>query len=220
MKDPGCMIQDSGCMRQDSGCMIHDTRFRITDKKTILHRVSCIMHRKSRTSCIVHRDNNGFTLIETIMVMVIAVILAAVVAVRWSPFDTIKLNSATRKVAGDIRYAQKVAISTQATYAAIAFNTNGYTVYDTYSSIISRSPGDPCSDNGGNFEVAFNTPRCSNFSGVTITTNITDDVLQFNSLGTPLQGIFASVIPSDRTITITYKDSKPIYIEVGTGRVS
>ena len=165
-------------------------------------------------------NSKGFTLIETIIVMVIAVILAAVVAVRWSPFDTIKLNSATRKVAADIRYAQKLAISTQATYAAIAFNTNGYTVYETYASVISRSPGDPCSDSGGNFQVDFIASRCSNYSDVKIATNLTDNVLQFNSLGTPLEGIFASVIPSNRTITITYKGSKLIYIEAGTGRVS
>jgi len=165
-------------------------------------------------------NRSGFTLIELIMVMVIAVILAAVVAVRWSPFDTIKLNSATRKVAADIRYAQKVAISTQATYAAIAFNTNGYTVYDTYSSVISRSPGDPCSDNGGNFQVAFNAQRCSNYSGVTITTDLTGNVVQFNSLGTPLDDTGA-VLGNDKTVTVTYKGANAgIVIESGTGRVS
>ena len=161
----------------------------------------------------------GFTLIETIMVMVIAVILAAVVAVRWSPFDTIKLNSATRKVAGDIRYTQKVAISTQARYAAIAFNANGYTVYDTYASVISRSPGDPCSDNGGNFEVAFNAPRCSNYSGVEITTLPTTNPLAFTALGAPVS-TFGSVVSIDQTIIITYKGTKQITIAAGTGRVS
>jgi len=167
-------------------------------------------------------NRNGFTLIELIMVMVIAVILAAVVAVRFSPFDTIKLDSATRKVAADIRYAQKVAISTQATYAAIAFNTNGYTVYDTYSSVISRSPGDPCStDSSNNFVVAFNEDRCSNYSEVTITTNLAGNIVKFNSLGTPLKNDDTVITDGDKTVTITYKSaSKPITIEQGTGRVS
>jgi prepilin-type N-terminal cleavage/methylation domain-containing protein len=162
----------------------------------------------------------GFTLIEAIMVMVIAVILAAVVAVRWSPFDTIKLNSATRKVAADIRYAQKVAISTQAR-AAIEFTGTGYNVYQNYASIIlAPSPGDPCSDSGGNFIVDFSASRCSNYSGVTVTTTLTNNVVQFNSLGTPLDDTGAVITDADKIATITYKGSKQITIERGTGRVS
>jgi prepilin-type N-terminal cleavage/methylation domain-containing protein len=170
---------------------------------------------KKTVHCPLSTGKTGFTLIETIMVMVIAVILAAVVAVRWSPFDTIKLNSATRKVAADIRYAQKVAISTQATYAAIAFNTNGYTVYDRYASVISRSPGDPCSDSGGNFIVAFNDSRCSNYSGVTVSA-IT---LYFNSLGTPVDATGTAIV-GNQTVTVTYNGARQITIEANTGRVS
>ena len=182
------------------------------------------IHRFTHSPLHPFTDKGGFTLIETIMVMVIAVILAAVVAVRWSPFDTIKLNSATRKVAGDIRYAQKVAISTQETYAAIFFNTNGYSIYQKYaSSTLVPSPGDPCSDSGGFFTVDFTAGRCSNYSGVTIKTPIpfTDNLLQFNSLGTPLEGTFASVMPANKTIYITYKGTdKGITVDAGTGRVS
>ncbi|MDP2279422.1 MAG: prepilin-type N-terminal cleavage/methylation domain-containing protein [Nitrospirota bacterium] len=177
-----------------------------------------------RASCIVHHDNRGFTLIETIMVMVIAVILAAVVAVRWSPFDTIKLNSATRKVAADIRYAQKLAISTQTTYSAIAFNTNGYTVYETYASVISRCPGDPCSDSGGTFVVDFSdASRCSNYSEVTLTNNdgtLITLVVRFNSLGTPVDAS-GTAVGSDQIAKVNYKGSgKAITIATGTGRVS
>ena len=164
----------------------------------------------------------GFTLMETIIVMVIAVILAAVVAVRWSPFDTIKLNSATRKVAGDIRYAQKVAISTQ-TRAAILFNTNGYDVYEKYASLIlAPSPGDPCSDSGGNFQVAFNADRCSNYSGVTIATTLPSNRVEFNSLGTPYGGDSNPLTSPNNTVTVSVAgaDSQTITIEQSTGRVS
>ena len=155
------------------------------------------------------------------MVMVIAVILAAVVAVRWSPFDTIKLNSATRKVAGDIRYAQKVAISTQETYAAIFFNTNGYSIYQKYaSSTLVPSPGDPCSDSGGNFTVDFTASRCSNYNGVQITTLPATNPLAFNALGTPVNTAFGSVLTDPQTIIITYRGTKTITVEAGTGRVS
>ncbi|MDP3259668.1 MAG: prepilin-type N-terminal cleavage/methylation domain-containing protein [Thermodesulfovibrionales bacterium] len=162
----------------------------------------------------------GFTLIETIMVMVIAVILAAVVAVRWSPFDTIKLNSATRKVAGDIRYAQKIAISTQ-TRAAILFNANGYDIYQNYAStILAPSPGDPCSDSGGNFQVAFNAGRCSDYSGVTTTfTTSVANTIYFNSLGTPVDATGTAIV-GNQTVTVTYKGTNQITIDANTGRVS
>ncbi|OGW58640.1 MAG: hypothetical protein A2Z09_03215 [Nitrospirae bacterium RBG_16_43_8] len=164
------------------------------------------------------RGDRGFTLIETIIVMVIAVILAAVVAVRWSPFDTIKLNSATRKVAADIRYAHKVAISTQ-TRAAIFFTANGYDVYQNYASVIlAPSPGDPCSDNGGNFQVDFNAGRCSNYSSVTITSPVTNPIA-FNALGTPVDSGGTSI--TSQTVTVIYKGTNnAITVEQGTGRVS
>ncbi|MCX5717826.1 MAG: prepilin-type N-terminal cleavage/methylation domain-containing protein [Nitrospirae bacterium] len=159
----------------------------------------------------------GFTLIETIMVMVIAVILAAVVAVRWSPFDTIKLNSATRKVAADIRYCQTVAISTQ-TRAAILFNANGYDVYQNYASLIlAPSSGDPCSDSGGNFQVAFNAGRCSNYSGVTITSPVTNPIA-FDSRGTPVNSGGTTIV--SQTVTVTYNGNRQITIEANTGRIS
>lgn len=151
--------------------------------------------------------------------MVIAVILAAVVAVRWSPFDTIKLNSATRKVAADIRYAQKLAISTQ-TRAAITFNANGYDVYqDITVPTRAPSPGDPCStDTSNNFVVAFNDSRCDSYSGVTITVPTTNPIA-FNSLGTPVNSGGTTI--AGQTVTVTYKgSSKSITIEEGTGRVS
>ena len=163
-------------------------------------------------------NSKGFTLIETIMVMVIAVILAAVVAVRWSPFDTIKLNSATRKVAADIRYAQKVAISTQAR-AAITFNANGYDVYqDITVPTRAQSPGDPCSTDSSNyFVVNFLDSRCSNYSGVTIPTNPL--TIAFNSLGNPVDATTGADLAT-QTVTVNYNGSKSITIEAGTGRVS
>jgi prepilin-type N-terminal cleavage/methylation domain-containing protein len=174
----------------------------------------------------------GFTLIETIIVMVIMAILAAVVAVRWSPFDTIKLNNATRKVAADIRYAQKLAISSQIstqTKAAIEFNANGYCVFNDVTlrtgvcapaSALTKSPGDPCSTDSSNyFIVAFNDSRCETYSGVTITTDLTNNIVRFNSLGTPFDDT-GVVINIDKTVTVTYNGTKQITIGTGTGRVS
>ena len=164
--------------------------------------------------------NKGFTLIETVIVMVIVIIISAVVITRWN-FDPIKLNSTVRKVAEDIRYAQKLAITTQ-TRAGIVFTANGYSVYRNVTppqipANLATSPGDPCSTDPANaFVVDFTNPRCSNYSGVTVSA-IT---IAFNSLGTPVNPGTGAVLNVDQTVTVTYKGSKPIIITQGTGRVS
>ena len=175
--------------------------------------LSAISHQPSAKS-------GGFTLIETIMVMVIIAILAAVVIIR-NPFDSIKLYSATRKVAADIRYVQKLSISNQ-TRAGMDFNGDyGYSVYPNITDLttLAASPGDPCSTNGANqFVVDFRTGNCSNYSGVTLTAPATDPIA-FNSLGTPVTSGGGAII-TPQYVTVTYNGSKQITIEVGTGRVS
>jgi Tfp pilus assembly protein FimT len=164
----------------------------------------------------------GFTVIELVMIMVIVGILAAVIVVRWD-FDYIKLYSATRKVAGDIRYTQKLAITNQ-TRAGIEFNTNGYSVYNDTTVLPpyppATSPGDSCStDPLNNFVVDFTQSRCSNYSGVTL--SFTTSVIAFNSLGTPVDAA-GTPFGTNQTITLSYSGLTPktITIETGTGRVS
>lgn len=177
------------------------------------------------------KNKAGFTLIETIIVMVIMAILATVVAVRWSPFDTIKLNNATRKIVTDIRYAQKLAISTEQK-CGIVFSSSTYTIFEK-GNIANPAPssGDVCSTapDGADidtpdpetedFIVDFNTDRCSHYSGITITTNLTNNIVKFNKNGTPLDDTDIE-ITTNKTVTITYNSSRPITITAKTGMVS
>ncbi|KAF0144589.1 MAG: hypothetical protein FD156_1764 [Nitrospirae bacterium] len=176
---------------------------------------------RTQLSAISHQPaakSGGFTLIETIMVMVIIAILAVVVVVR-NPFDAIKLRSAARKVAGDIRYVQKLAISNQ-TRAGMEFNGNyGYSVYPNITDLtnLAVSPGDPCSTNPSNkFVVDFNDPRCGNFENVTLAPS--SATIAFNPLGSPVNAAGGAIGPV--TITVTYNGSQDIIVAAGTGRVS
>jgi len=158
------------------------------------------------------------------MVMVVVAILAVVVIVRFNPFDAIKLTSATRKVAADIRYAQKVAISTQAR-SGIEFNANGYCVFQDIESrtgvclpdsALVTSPNDPCSTSSTNkFVVDFaDSSRCSNYSGITITPPPTNP-FAFNSLGK-----LVTTAGGDLTTQTVSVGGQSINIEQGTGMVS
>ncbi|MBI1811369.1 MAG: hypothetical protein HYR78_05495, partial [Nitrospirae bacterium] len=161
-------------------------------------------------------------LIETVIVMVIAVILAAVVAVGWSPFDTIKLYNAKRKVAADIRYSQKLAISSQQRCGVFRNSATAYTVFEQGSTADpAPSSGDGCStDASNNFVVDFSAGRCSDYSGVTTTfTTSVANTIYFNSLGTPVDAA-GTAIAGNQTVTVTFNGSRDITIDAGTGRVS
>jgi len=159
----------------------------------------------------------GFTLIETVMVMVVIAILAVVMLMRWGASEKVKLDSAARKAAGDIRYAQKLSISTQKR-AGVAFNASGYEVYAVIngpSPVLANSPGDPCATRpDGKFVVDFAAGRCPEFNGVTLSSPI--DAIAFDSIGTLINATSGAELPT-QTINV---GSKTLTIEAGTGRVS
>mgnify|MGYP001561135472 CR=1 FL=1 len=210
------MMKTSGVGCQVSGVRLFKKLFTIHFPLVTRH--SSLVTRKS-----------GFTLIETIIVMVIMAILAAVVAVRWSPFDTIKLNNATRKVAADIRYAQKLAISTQQRCGVFRNSATSYTVFEQGSTADpAPSPGDVCStapdgadaDTTSDFIVDTSQDRCSDYSGVTTTfTTSVANTIYFNSLGTPVDAT-GTAIAGNQTVTVTYNGTRQITIDANTGRVS
>ncbi|MDP2166728.1 MAG: prepilin-type N-terminal cleavage/methylation domain-containing protein [Thermodesulfovibrionales bacterium] len=161
----------------------------------------------------------GFTLIETIMVIVIASILGIALFMRWGPSDAARLEAAARKISGDIRYAQKLSISTYE-MAGVLFDANGYSVYAIVNSAaLANSPGGPCSkDASGKFVVDFREDRCSDFSGVTITPPLANP-LAFDTIGRPINNATGAAL-STQTVGVNYKGAKNISIEAVTGRVS
>lgn len=78
------------------------------------------------------------------------------------------------------------------------------------------SPGDTCSSDGSNFVVVFTEPRCSNYSGITLTFSAA--TIAFNSLGVPVDSGGTPI--GNQTVTVTLgSSSQNITIEAGTGRV-
>ncbi|MBI4823765.1 MAG: type II secretion system protein [Nitrospirae bacterium] len=156
----------------------------------------------------------GFTIIETVMVMVIVAILSVVLLLRWGASDKARLDSSVRKIVSDIRYAQKLSVSSQ-TRAGIIFYPDSYEVYAVINSTpptLANSPGEPCStDSSGKFVVNFTQGRCKEFEGVTL--SYITNTISFDSIG----GLVNS---TGEDITVNYKGSKTLSIENSTGRVS
>ncbi|MFH1201989.1 MAG: type II secretion system protein [Candidatus Omnitrophota bacterium] len=64
-----------------------------------------------------HKTDRGTSLLELVVVMAIVVILALVAALKLGSYDTMRIDSAARKVASTIRYAQKLAMLNPGTAA-------------------------------------------------------------------------------------------------------
>ncbi len=166
-------------------------------------------------------DDKGFTLVETVVVIVIIAILSVVVVVK-NPFSAIKIYSATRKMAADIRYAQQLAKATQTRCGLQYTSTTTYSVFTNDNTATrARSAGDPCSDDGaGNFVVNFSSTQCGVYNGVTIAQTLPANIVKFNSIGTPYGGDNNPLVSSVVTLSLSGATSRTITIEAGTGRVS
>jgi prepilin-type N-terminal cleavage/methylation domain-containing protein len=178
---------------------------------------------------VVHKD--GFTLIEFVLTLVIIAIVAAVAVPRFGQYYSgIKLESATTKVAADIRYAQNRATTTQDRSRFKFVNATNYEVLY-------------CSDSTNNFNTS--TCTCSswtnakdpftqgdyqvdltiNFSGVTITA-LVGHCIEFDSLGRPYYNSNCNTDTScnssaGATTTLQYSgQSRNITMQTETGTVT
>jgi type II secretion system protein H len=62
------------------------------------------------------KKRSGFTLVELLIVLVIAVIVMAVVVTKMKSYSSVKLYNVARRLSADMQYAQSLAESTQKTY--------------------------------------------------------------------------------------------------------
>lgn len=165
----------------------------------------------------------AFTLIEMVIVILIAAILAAIAIAQAPNLPQLRLNLAANKLKSDIRFAQSYALATQQR-TRIDFTTlaNSYSIYRE------SSPGNwviltnPLQKN--NFTVALNQ---SDFSGVTISgVNFVaaNYHLVFDASGIPYgynpAGGATTALSSAGTVTLSGNGTRTISVEPQTGKVS
>lgn len=89
------------------------------------------------------KSHNGFTLIELILTMTIAAILSAVaIPAIGNLMQTSALDSVSRVVQNDLRYAQMLAQTTGDSYGFRTVSNTTYEVYNVATGVLVTSPAD------------------------------------------------------------------------------
>lgn len=168
------------------------------------------------------KKQQGFSLIELAIVMVVFAVIAYVSFTAIDPYQGVKLTAAAEKIKVDLQFARTLALTTvkwvgaEFTAEAEGVTNGGYTVFEIDEgerlTII-----DPTT-----LERPFIIFINDIYEGVSISDiNIPGggSILEFDPLGRPYNGVTGSALSSEASITLTY-GSENLIIEVAdeTGR--
>ena len=175
-----------------------------------------LINRRLKTGGSRPAAQKGFTIIETIMVIVIIGIMAAVAIPRFNAFYGIKLGGVSKKVVSDIRYVQRLAVSRHQSYN-LNFSTNPTNRYTVTVVAGGGYVKDPFSRQ--DFIVNFNTDP--HYGGIRIAAaTFGGGILQFDWQGIPCNSA-GLPLATDNSLTLSYQgNSKTIVVTRDTGRVA
>lgn len=171
----------------------------------------------------------GFTMIETIMVIVILGILAALTIPRFNSFYGIKLAGAVKSAVSDIRYVQQFAVSHHAD-SRIEFTT----APDSYRACYCNETDGACASgtctSGANWSaipdpftrgaLRIDFTSDPQYRGIEITSpSFSGSTLRFNWQGIPKDG-GGTNLASEGSVVFSYQgNSETLYVSPATGRV-
>ena len=177
-------------------------------------------------------QQKGFTLIELVIVILIAAILAAAVNALLGDTTSTKVYGTARKIQSDITYAQEQAMTHRAHYR-VQFTpaTNSYTIQQCttwgVSSCTTWGPVLDPSTNTSPFTVTLNS---GSYSGVLLSsTTFTCNYVEFNSAGVPYEGgaglcpsppvLFSTTGATIRTAALNVS-TRYVTVLAGTGKTA
>ncbi len=161
--------------------------------------------------CAAFKNQNGFTLIEVVVVIVIVGILSYAVVANWSDtHENLQINAIILKMASDVRYARDLALTEgmgSRVYIDVSNNLY-YLKWDDDSYMVNPL-------GGGDFVVHLGIP--GEFGAVQITsTAFTGGRLDFGTSGSPRN---AGNSFSGELILVSINNEKKIVITANTGYV-
>ena len=175
-------------------------------------------------------DDRGFTIIELVLVIIVAAIIAAVAVPQFSRYWAgIKLGNATMKIASDIRYAQNRATTTQQR-SQVNFAAGGIS-YTINSCAIADYTSSTCNCGGAGWSLVKTIDLSDDFKDVTIS-GVVNNCVEFDSLGRPYYNTTCNTATSCNTsagtgpprpdITVQYSGApnETITVQTQTGMVS
>lgn len=169
------------------------------------------------------QTDQGFTLAELVIVLIVLGIIAAVAIPRLADTTGTKSSALARKIRSDIAYAQELAM-TRNLRARVYLNGTGTAPAQGYAVALDSAPGncsafaavqDPAG--AGGLSVTLNA---GDYAGITVTPTTT--CLEYDSLGRPFDcsanlGVCSS---TSSGVSITVNPTGSVTVTAQTGRVS
>lgn len=168
--------------------------------------------------------NNGFTLIELVIILIVLGIIAAVAIPRLADTTSLKASATARKLRSDIAYAQELAM-TRNLRTRVYFNGTGTApAPQGYAVVIDNSASGNCASfaavtdpaGGGSLGVTLDS---GDYAGITAVPSMT--CLEYDSLGRPYDcianlavcsatagGMSITFSPSGTVVTVTNQTGK------------
>lgn len=178
-------------------------------------------------------DIKGFTFFEVVLIIVITAVLSYTLFIKSTDFYTIKLDSAARKLASDMRFAQQLAMTRQVRNGVV-FNwtvacppvaaNHTYTVFEEKGACPTVDTPARNPSGGGNLTVDYNTD--AQFKGVTITSPsfcvgaTCTETLEFDAQGAPTDVAGTQLDSGSVMLNYPGATSKTITVTPSTGKVS
>ncbi|MFZ5861704.1 MAG: prepilin-type N-terminal cleavage/methylation domain-containing protein [Nitrospirota bacterium] len=162
------------------------------------------------------KSETGFTLIESVIVIVVIAIVAMMVVPRLPDVVGVKTSATARKLQSDLAYAQGLSMRTNVRHRLVFLSTTTYEIRDASGTLVTNPDG----QTGFSIATGSGITLSWNLNGVTVSNR----GVEFDTLGRPY--LYAGSTPSATnlatgTITVTGGDTtQTVTVRAQTGMAS